>query len=144
MPSAERVKWAQFRVLMVSLVAIVILGVLVYLLTSGSLFTKKATLYLYIPDATGLSQASPVRVNGIGVGKVSAVNLSGSTDPKRVVRVTLAVDHGALSVIPPGSFAQLSVEDPVGNKYVDITSRGTGTRQPDTEIPYREQTDFLK
>jgi phospholipid/cholesterol/gamma-HCH transport system substrate-binding protein len=144
MPSVQRVKWAQFRVLMVTLAALAILAVLLYLLTGSALFTPKVYLYVYLPDATGLSSASPVRVDGVTVGKVAAVSLSGSKDPKRVVRVTLVVDHRTLDAIPPGSFAQLSFEDPVGNKYVDITSAGTGTRLPDTGIPYREQTDFLK
>jgi len=144
MPSVQRVKWAKFRVLMVSIAAVVILSVLLYLLTGGSVFTEKAFLYLYLPDATGLSQASPVRVNGITVGKVASVNLSGSPDPKRVVRATLSVDRGTLAAIPPDSYAQLSFDDPVGNKYVDITSRGVGGRQPNTEVIYKEQTDFMK
>jgi hypothetical protein len=144
MPSAERVRWAQFRVLMVSAAALVILLVLLYLLTGGSLFTEKTTLFVYIPDATGLSTSSPVRVNGITVGKVGGVSLSGSPDPKRVARVTLSISRETLRAIPMESFAQLSFDDPVGNKYVDITSRGTTERQPHTEITYKEQTDFLK
>jgi phospholipid/cholesterol/gamma-HCH transport system substrate-binding protein len=131
-------------VVLVSVVAIAILAVLLSVLTGGLLFTEKATLYLYIPDATGLSQGSPVRVNGITVGKVAAVDLSGSHDPKRVVRVTLGVERGTLAAIPLESFTELSFEDPVGNKYVDITSRGTTPRPPNSEISYREPTDFTK
>jgi phospholipid/cholesterol/gamma-HCH transport system substrate-binding protein len=144
MPSIEHVRWAKFRVAVVTVAALVILAVLLYLLTGGSMFTEKTTLYVYIPDATGLTQASPVRVDGITVGKVGAVDLSGSQNPKRVVRVTLLVARDTLGAIPTESFAQLSFEDPVGNKYVDITSRGSATRQPFSEIPYREQTDFMK
>jgi hypothetical protein len=54
------------------------------------------------------------------------------------------VARDTLNLIPVESYAQLSFEDPVGNKYVDITSRGTARRQPNTEIAYKEQTDFMK
>jgi phospholipid/cholesterol/gamma-HCH transport system substrate-binding protein len=144
MPSAARVKWAEFRVAVVSIAALAILSVLLYLLLGGSLLTEKAYLYVYIPDATGLGPSSPVRVDGVTVGKVAAVDLSGSKDPQRVVRVTLVVARSVLAAIPPGSYVQLSFEDPVGNKYIDITSRGSGQRQPYSEIPFKEQTDFLK
>jgi hypothetical protein len=144
MPSVERVRWAEFRVAVVSVAAIAILSVLIFLLTGGALFTERVTLYVYIPDGTGLGKDSPVRVDGVTVGKVSGVSLSGSRDPNRVVKVSLLVDRSTLAAIPRESYAQLSFEDPVGNKYVDITSRGTTPRAPESEITYKEQTDFMK
>lgn len=128
----------------VSLVSLVILVTLLYLLTGATLFKEKATLYLFIADASGLAQGSPVQVDGITVGKVTAIALSGSRDPARTVRVTIEVDRATLGSLPPDSWAQLSVESPVGDKYVDITSQGTGLRQPSTEITYREHPDVLK
>ena len=49
MPSARRVNWARFRVSMVCLVASLILLTLFYLLTGGTLFQPKATLFMYRP-----------------------------------------------------------------------------------------------
>jgi phospholipid/cholesterol/gamma-HCH transport system substrate-binding protein len=144
MPSPEHVAWAQFRVAMVALVALTILGTLLYLLTGVTLFQEKATLHLYIPDATGIGPGSPVEVDGIEVGKVSSVALSGSADPQRVVRVTFWVARNMLSYIPAESFAQVSVSSPVGDKYVDITSHGTGVRRPNTEVTFKEQPDLFK
>src|SRR3712207_5195273 len=101
MRSRQRVRWAQLRVTVISAVALIIFAVLLYLLTGGMLFKEQTVLYLYIPDASGLTAgASPVTVSGINIGKVSTVVLSGSTDPKRVVRVTLTVPHEALAMIP--------------------------------------------
>ena len=54
MPSARQIRWAKFRVLTVCAAAVVILSILAYLLTGGSLLTQKATMYLYVPAATGL------------------------------------------------------------------------------------------
>ncbi|HZU24639.1 MAG TPA: MlaD family protein [Bryobacteraceae bacterium] len=144
MPSADRVAWAQFRVGLVAVVALIILGVLLYLLTGGMLFHERSTLYLYVPDATGIGPGSPVEVDGIPVGKVSSVALSGSADPMRVVRVTFWVPRSMLQTIPAESFAQLSVSSPVGDKYVDITRQGTGIRRPGTEVAYKEQPDLFK
>jgi phospholipid/cholesterol/gamma-HCH transport system substrate-binding protein len=145
MPSASRVNWAKFRVAVVCVVAGVILATLVYLLTGGTLLQQKTTIYLYIPDATGLTSGSPVRVDGIGVGKVDSVNLSGSTQSSRVIRVSMIVERGLLSKLPADSFAQLSSEDLAGDKFVDITSgRSTNRIAPNGELSYKEQSDFMK
>jgi phospholipid/cholesterol/gamma-HCH transport system substrate-binding protein len=144
MPEVLQVEWARFRVAIVAVVALVILGTLLYLLTGGTMFKEKATLYLFVPDATGIGPGSPVEVDGIGVGKVSAVRLSGSSDPNRVVRVSISVERQVLQLIPAESFAQLSVASPVGDKFVDITSHGRGIRRPGTEITFREEPDIFK
>ena len=145
MPSASRVNWAKFRVAAVCLVASIILATLVILLTGGTLLQQKATLYLYIPDATGLIAGSPGRVDGIDVGKVGSVDLSGSRQPSRVIRVAMIVDRGRLTSMPADSFAELSSENLAGDKFVDITSGRSANRiGPNGEIGYKEQSDFMK
>jgi phospholipid/cholesterol/gamma-HCH transport system substrate-binding protein len=144
MPEVLHVEWARIRVAFVAAVALIILGTLLYLLTGGTMFKEKATLYLYVPDATGIGPGSPVEVDGISVGKVASARLSGSSDPNRVVQVAMTVERTVLQSIPKESFAQLSVASPVGDKYVDITSHGTGVRLPNTEITYLEEPDLFK
>lgn len=137
--------WARFRVTVVAIAAAAIVSVLVYLLTGGTLLTQKATLYLYIPDATGLDATSVVRVNGIGVGKVAKVELSGSAVPTRVVRVTMKIEHDRLADIPADSTAQIAIEGNVGNQYVAITQGTAAARiQPMGEIPYKAAPELLK
>jgi phospholipid/cholesterol/gamma-HCH transport system substrate-binding protein len=144
-PSRERVNWAKFRATAIVIVALSILAVLVYLLSGGTIFEEKATIYLYIPDATGVGPNSPVRVNGIGVGKVVSVSLSGSTQPQRVVRVVMSIEKKNLAKIPADSYAQLNTETLIGDKYVDVTS---GIRpdslQPNSEMTYREDASMMK
>ena len=145
MPTTRQINWAKFRVSFLTLLAISILTVLFYLLTGGTLFQKKATLYLYVPDSTGLSSGSPVRVDGIDVGKVTTVALSGQTQPDRIVKVTMIVAQQWLTVIPSDSYAQLSTETLVGDMFVDVSS-GT-SRTPirnHGEIPYKPKPDVLK
>jgi phospholipid/cholesterol/gamma-HCH transport system substrate-binding protein len=144
-PSARHIRWAKFRVLTVSAAAVVILSILAYLLTGGTLLKKRATMYLYIPDATGLGPGAPVRVDGIGVGKVRSVALSGSTEPNRVVKVTLTVERDRLASIPDDSTAQIASETMIGDKFVDISS-GTSRHfvSPGGEIIFQGSPDLLK
>ena len=125
--------------------ALAILSVLIYLLTGGTLLTTKATLYLYIPDATGLESGSPVEVNGTGVGKVDSVALSGSSEPNRVVRVTMKVEQSRLADIPADSTAQLSSEGLAGDKVVAITQGTAEARiRPNNEVTYKAAPELLK
>jgi phospholipid/cholesterol/gamma-HCH transport system substrate-binding protein len=138
------VKWARFRVACVSVAALTILAVLLWLLTGGAIFQEQTRLFVYVPDATGIDINSPVRVNGILIGKVDRVELSGSKDPLRIVRLSLKISRDSLAMMPTGSFADLGTEDPAGNKFVDITSRGGGNLTPNSEIPYRGPADVFK
>src|SRR5437899_13098805 len=119
MPSAQRVNWAKFRVLAVAVAASLILGTISYLLTGGTPFEPKTTLYLYMDDATGLASGLPLRVDGISVGKVEKVELSGSNDPKRGVRVEVKVERERLDAITVDWTAQASTETPIGDKFGD-------------------------
>jgi len=145
MPSASQVNWAKLRITAVAVASLAILSVLVYLLTGGTLLTEKAMLFIDIPDATGLSSSSPVRVNGTGVGKVRSVAFSGSNQPGRTVRVSMSVEKDHLPDIPVDSFAQLSSESLIGDKYVDITrGKANSYVQPGAEITFRDQPELLK
>jgi phospholipid/cholesterol/gamma-HCH transport system substrate-binding protein len=145
MPSRAQVRWAKFRTSAVSVVALLILGVLFSLLTGGTLLQPKATIHMYIPDATGLGEGSPVRVDGIAVGKVQTVVLSGIREPNRVVKVSMEVMRQNLSAIPVDSYAQLSTETLIGDKFVDITSGTSPNRlEAGGELTFKEQIDMLK
>jgi phospholipid/cholesterol/gamma-HCH transport system substrate-binding protein len=145
MPSREHVSWAKFRVLAVTAAAMLILGTISFLLTGGTFMEPKTTLYLYLDDATGLSQGSPVRVDGIGVGKVETVELSGSNEPLRVVRVSLKVDRDWLDSITVDSTAQASSDTMVGDKFVDIAS-GTSPQhiEPGGELKFKGTPELMK
>lgn len=125
MPSARKVRWAQLRVGMMVLVALLLLAVLVYLLTGNKKwFAAEATLYTYMNDSAALAVGAPVRLNGILKGNVAAVDLSGQTAPGRIVRVRMSVDAAALKDIPVDSEAAISAENVLGTKYINI-KKGT-------------------
>jgi phospholipid/cholesterol/gamma-HCH transport system substrate-binding protein len=147
MPTARQVTWAKTRTLAVALAAIAIFSVLAYLLTGGTLLKETNFLQLYVPDATGIDQDSVVRVNGVDVGKVDKVSLSGSNQPDRVVRLELKVEREYLSTIPADAIAQINSDTAVGNKFVDIDTTQSKRQvfvKPNSEIAFKMQPDLMK
>jgi phospholipid/cholesterol/gamma-HCH transport system substrate-binding protein len=132
-------------VTIVAVCALAILGVLSYLLTGGTIFASKSNLYLFIPDATGVEPGSPVRVNGIGIGKVTGVRLTKSTDPNRVIQVTMLVETDSLSYVSLDSSAEVSADTLIGDKFIDISSGKSPSHvPPNTEIRFQPPSDVLK
>jgi phospholipid/cholesterol/gamma-HCH transport system substrate-binding protein len=145
MPSVERVNWAKFRVSAVSAAALLILGTISALLTGGTLLEPKSKLYVFMPDATGVGPDSPVRVNGIGVGKVALVELTGSNQPERVVRVTMTIERNRLPSITEDSTAQTTSDNLIGDKFIDVES-GTSEKHlaPGGEIHFKSSPELMK
>ena len=145
MPSARQVNWAKFRATAVIAAGLLILGTVSFLLTGGTLLEPKTQIYLYLPDATGVAPGSPVRVDGIGVGKVSVVELSGSNEPNRVVKVTMSVGRDRLRSITDDSTAETTSDTIIGDKFIDVTS-GTGARHlmPGGELHFKSSGGLME
>src|SRR5688572_21135999 len=104
MPSARKIAWAQLRVGIMAVIALIIIGVLVFLLTgSKKIFSEDTTVYTYLKDSAALAKGSPVRLNGILIGSVQRVELSGEQAPQRQIRVHLEVEQEMLKQIPVDS-----------------------------------------
>jgi len=129
-----------------AVVAVVILAVLVFLMTgSKSLFARKAVLYTYLDDSAALTEGSPVRLNGILIGKVNVVGLSGESTPMRVVRVDMEVDEQYLASIPVDSQASIAAESVLGTKYINI-KKGTSKAavKPGATVPSLDTREFAE
>lgn len=104
-----------------AIVAMTILAVLIFLMTGQkALFVREAIIYTYMDDSAALATGAPVRLNGILIGNVSRVELSGSLEPNRIVRVTMSVPRQRLNDIPVDSVAAISAENVLGTKYINI------------------------
>src|ERR1700724_1721922 len=92
MADPKKVSFAQLRVGVMALVAMAIVGVLIFLLTgTKSIFTPTFQLRTYMNDSSGTSEGSEVRLNGILVGDVEKLKLSGSKDPNRIVEIDMDI-----------------------------------------------------
>jgi phospholipid/cholesterol/gamma-HCH transport system substrate-binding protein len=136
MPSQNRVRWAELRSGILAVAAMALAGVLIFLLSSQSnLFAGNFHLRTYMDDAEGLNANDPVRVNGILVGYIKAIRLSGSRDPKRTVELDMVIQNKFLDQIPEDSKAAISSANLLGSKYLNIT-KGTHPKhiQPGGEV----------
>ena len=112
----------RLRVAALILSAVAVSTVLIYLLVGGGtdLFARRTTLTTYMPDATGITKDSEVRLSGIRIGKVVSIELSGSLDPRRAVRAEMRVLARYLRGIPGDSQTDVTADTLVGNQFIDV------------------------
>lgn len=145
MPSAAKTRWSQLKVGIVAVLALVILTLfIVTKFGTSPLFRKTSDVYTYFDDSFAMTVgATPVRLNGILIGKVSAIDLSGDATVNRAVRVTLALDQETLAQIPVDSTAGLAQQNLLGGRYVNIKrGKSTQTIQPGGEIKTEDTTEI--
>lgn len=137
-------RWAQLKVGLLAISALCILAALIFLMTSSTgLFTKRSDVYTFLDDSAAIANGAPVRLNGITVGKVADIGLSGSSEPNRIVRVTLEVDNSFFPSIPVDSQAAIAAENLLGTKYINIKKgRAAATIQPGAEIKSLDTREF--
>jgi phospholipid/cholesterol/gamma-HCH transport system substrate-binding protein len=136
MASQARVHWAQLRTGILAVVAMVLAGILIFLLTGQSnFFGGNFHLLTYMEDSAGMVANDPVRVNGILVGYIGSIKLSGSRDPKKTVAIDMVIEEKYLEQIPEDSRSAISSANLLGSKYVNI-DKGTHPKhvEPGGEI----------
>jgi len=122
MADARKLSWFQLRVGLVALVALIILAIFIFLLTStGGIFTHYETIRTYMDDASGMSVGAPVRLNGLLVGNVDQITLSGAPDPNRTMEFKLGIQDRYIKDIPVDSVAEISASNLLGDKFINIT-----------------------
>ncbi len=128
--------------IVLALVAIAALAVFA-IVARRTFLSHEFTLTLYVDDSAGVAPSSPVLLNGIPIGHVSRVSLSGSHDPKRTVRIDMRFARGYINDIPDDSTAGITAGNLLGDKYVNI-SRGIHPKhaEPGEELRATETMDI--
>jgi phospholipid/cholesterol/gamma-HCH transport system substrate-binding protein len=123
MPDRSKVKWSQLKVGVVGLSSFVILGALIVLLTSTrGIFQESVLLRTYMDDASGITDGTEVRLNGIShVGYLEKLQLTGSADRNRAVEFDMKIRTRFLKEIPVDSVAGIGAANLLGDKYINIT-----------------------
>ncbi|HWZ30199.1 MAG TPA: MlaD family protein [Bryobacteraceae bacterium] len=144
MPQHSRAKWAELRVGIMAAVALALLAYLIILLSgSTGLFESDSNVFTYLGDSGDLADGAPLRLNGIVVGKVRKVELSGSNDPQRVIKIDLEIQNKYLSSIPVDSVAQISAGNLLGTKYINITKgKSPETIKANAELKSADVAEF--
>jgi len=122
MPDRSRVRWSQLKVGVICGSAFIILGILIFLLTSTrGIFQDYVVLRTYMEDASGIVQGTEVRLNGIkDVGYLDQVQLSGLQDKGRTVEFLMKVHAKYLKDIPDDSVVGIGAANLLGDKYLNI------------------------
>jgi phospholipid/cholesterol/gamma-HCH transport system substrate-binding protein len=146
MAKASKVGWSQLKVGVMAMIALAILFVLVFLLTGAdNPFADKATLYTYMRDSAAMTEGSAVRLNGILIGKVKHIDLTGDANVDRTIRMTMEVERQYLRSIPDDSQLGFSAENVLGAKFLNIQRGKSATAVKDgAELKARDDRDFLE
>ena len=119
---SAKVRWSQLKVGVIGLTAFLILSLMIFLLTSSkNPFQHGATLHVFLDDASGITDSTPVRLNGITIGSVDKVTLTNSGDPHRTIEFDLGVQEEYLLAIPVDSVAGITASNLLGDKFINIT-----------------------
>jgi phospholipid/cholesterol/gamma-HCH transport system substrate-binding protein len=137
MPIQNRATWARLKVGILAIFAMTILAVLIFLITGNtSFFESQVRVYTFMADAAALTNGAPVNLDGIPIGQVKVIRLSGEKDPQRLVRIDMQVPRRDLKDIPVDSVASISSANVLGSKYINIKSgKSTMTVEPGGELP---------
>jgi phospholipid/cholesterol/gamma-HCH transport system substrate-binding protein len=122
---------SRFRVGLVVLLALLAVMAGIFMVGQrANLFRKKLPYETRFESASGLVAGNPVRLNGVVVGNVLEVILSG--DPAdRTVRVVYDVDRRAAPRIRKGTKASIKTIGLLGDQYIELE----GGRADEPEIP---------
>ena len=120
MPRTRSLAWAELKIGLVSIFAIVMATTLIFLLSgSGGFFWQRYSLKTMFSNIAGLKEGAPVRVAGVEVGSVSELNFVGDR-----VEVVMEVNREHQPRITSTSMASLGSVSLLGEAAVDITEIG--------------------
>ena len=124
MPSQKQLKWSQLRVGITVIVASLVLGLLLFLMSgTGGFFTKRITLVSYFDNAEGLRVGAPVRLSGVDIGNVSKILIVREKDRQLTpVKVFMKVSTKYDFNLRRDSVTSLDTAGVLGETYLDIDS----------------------
>lgn len=127
MPRTRSLAWAELKIGLVSIFAIVMATILIFLLSGeGGFFWQRYPLKTVFTSIPGLKKGAPVRLAGVEVGSVKDITFSGDR-----VEVLMDVGRAHRSRITSTSMASLGSVSLLGESAVDITASSEGMPIPE-------------
>ena len=127
MPRTRSLAWSELKIGILSVVALVLASVLIFLLSAeGGFFWQRYSIKTIFTNIQGLKEGAPVRVAGVEVGAVSDVNFLGDQ-----VEVIMEVAQEHQPRITTSSRATLGSVSLLGEAAVDLTASSAGTPIPE-------------
>lgn len=127
MPRTRSLAWAELKIGLVSVFAVVMATTLIFLLSGeGGFFWQRYTIKTVFSNIAGLKPGAPVRLAGVEVGSVVDTPFVGDR-----VEVVMEIGRDQAARITTGSVASLGSVSLLGEGAVDITSSTEGTPIPE-------------
>jgi phospholipid/cholesterol/gamma-HCH transport system substrate-binding protein len=142
MPQRKQLTWAELRVGLFALVGLFIIAAGIFYVTGAGALAPKYQLRTYLPEVEGLTIGAPVRLDGLEIGNVDAIEMNPEARGNRVrnIRITMRIIRKYQDEIRADSSASLITEGLLGNRYVSIKRGFTGKRiEAGGEVPGREE-----
>jgi len=130
------------KLVIVSVAFLIVAAAVVWVLESEGLLPGYVEIHTRMRDASGLTDGSIVRMNGIVIGYLDRQTLTGSRDLRQKVQFDIKIRTRYLPVIPADSLIGVAAEDLLGNKSITIF-RGTSSQplQPGATLRSVEALD---
>jgi phospholipid/cholesterol/gamma-HCH transport system substrate-binding protein len=127
MPRTRSLAWSELKIGVLTIAAIVITALTIFMLTGGKgFFWQRYSLKTRFGNVAGLKPGSPVRIAGVEVGSVTTVDLAGDE-----VEVIFQVNKDRRALITDESVAKLGSVSLLGEGAVDVTPAIHGTPVPE-------------
>jgi phospholipid/cholesterol/gamma-HCH transport system substrate-binding protein len=127
MPRTRSLAWAELKIGLVSVFALIVATAFIFLLTgSNGFFWQRYGLKTVFADVAGLKEGAPVRVAGVEVGTVKGVEFTG--DRVEVIMEVLKENRPRITTTSVATLGSVSL---LGEAALDITASSGGTPIPD-------------
>lgn len=127
MPRTRSLAWSELKIGIVSVIALVLAAVMIFLLSGeGGFFWQRYSIKTVFSNIAGLKAGAPVRVAGVEVGAVTATQFIGEQ-----VEVVMEISRDHQMRITTASRATLGSVSLLGEAAVDITASSAGTPIPE-------------
>jgi phospholipid/cholesterol/gamma-HCH transport system substrate-binding protein len=119
MASKKAIAWAQLKVGVLIITALVILtAIIVLVLGVESPFAPRYTIYTYLPNIGGLRPDTPVMLEGVTIGEVKDFEFA---PIGQGVRIKMRIQKKYQDRIRTDSIAKLQSLGLLGDKYIEVT-----------------------
>lgn len=127
MPRTRSLAWAELKIGLISVFALVIAATLIFMLSGeAGFFWQRYTLKAQFTNVAGLKPGAPVRVAGVEVGSVTGVIFAGAK-----VEVVMELSKAMQPRVTTESVAAIGSVSVLGEGAVDITASTTGQPIPE-------------
>lgn len=127
MPRTRSLAWTELKLGLLSVIALALAMLMIFLLGSaGGFFWQRYSLKVLFEDVAGLKEGAPVRISGVDVGSVAALEFMGDR-----VEVVVEISDEHRNRVTTGSRATLGSVSLLGEGAVDITASSQGAAIPE-------------